>query len=90
MAKVVWTDQAIGDVVEIVEWISADKPNAAARVAETLMRAGNTLDQFPGRGRLIPHDRRELIALPNYLIRYRVENDQVTILEVRHAARSPE
>lgn len=89
MAKVVWTDQAIGDVVEIVEWISADKPNAAARVAETLMRAGDSLDQFPGRGRLIPHDRRELIALPNYLIRYRIENDRVTILEVRHAAREP-
>ena len=90
MAKVVWTDQAIGDVVEIVEWISADKPNAAARVAETLMRTGDSLDQFPGCGRLIPHDRRELIALPSYLIRYRVENGRVTILELRHAARRPE
>lgn len=90
MAKVIWTDQAIADVVEIVAWISTDKPNAAARVAETLMLAGDSLDQFPGRGRLIPHGRRELIALPSYLIRYRVENDRVTILEVRHAAREPE
>jgi plasmid stabilization system protein ParE len=90
VAKVIWTDQAIADVVEIVEWISADKPNAAARVAETLMHAGDSLDQFSGRGRPIPHDRRELIALPSYLIRYRVEDDRVTILEVRHGARRPE
>lgn len=54
------------------------------------MRAGDSLDQFPGRGRLVPHDRRELVALPNYLIRYRVEDDRVTILEVRHSAREPE
>jgi len=90
VAKVIWTDQAITDVVEIVGWISADKPYTAARVAEELLRSGNRLDLFPGRGRAIPQGRRELVVLPPYLIRYRIEGDQVTILEIRHAARRPD
>jgi len=89
VAKAIWTDQAITDVVEIVGWISADKPFTAARIAEELLDNGNRLDLFPGRGRAISHGRRELVILPPYLIRYRIEGDQVTILEVRHAARRP-
>lgn len=90
MAKVVWTDQAIADVVHIVAWISAERPRVAVRIAEKLFRAGYSLDQFPERGRTTSLGRRELIVMAPYLIRYRVENDQVTILEVRHAARKPE
>ena len=90
MAKVIWTDQAIADVIEIVDWISADKPGAGARVAEKLRKAGYSLDQFPERGRSISQGRREMVVMPPYLIRYRVEGARVTILEVRHAARKPD
>lgn len=90
MAKVVWTDQAIADVVEIVAWISAERPGVAVRIAEKLFRAGYSLDRFPERGRTTSLGRRELIVMAPYLIRYRVESDQVTILEVRHVARTPD
>lgn len=90
MAQVIWTDKALAGVTTIVAWISNDSPRAAARVADKLMDAGDSLDQFPERGRPISADRRELIVMAPYLIRYRVEHDQVTILEVRHAARKPD
>ncbi len=90
MAKVAWTDQAIADVVNIVAWISAERPRVAVRIAEKLFRAGYSLDQFPERGRTTSLGRRELIVMAPYLIRYRVEGAHVIILEVRHAARKPD
>jgi hypothetical protein len=48
-------------------------PDAAARVALTLIEAGNSLADFPHRGRPIPGTtRRELIAEFEYIIRHRV------------------
>lgn len=90
MAEVAWTDQAIADVAEIVAWVSSDKPLAAVRLARRLQEAGNRLDPFPGRGRALSRDRRELTVVPPYLIRYRVEDARVLILEVRHGARKPD
>ena len=90
VAKVIWTDKALAGLTSIIDWISADRPRAAVRIADKIMRAGDSLDQFSERGRTISRDRRELIVMAPYLIRYRVEGARVTILEVRHAARKPE
>jgi plasmid stabilization system protein ParE len=90
VAKVIWTDKALAGLTAIVDWISKDRPRAAIRIAEKIMRAGDSLDRFPERGRAISRDRRELIVMAPYLIRYRVETSRVTILEVRHAARNPD
>lgn len=90
MAEVVWADQAIADVVDIVAWIAPERPWAAARLAERLLQAGNALAQFSARGRSISQNRRELTVVAPYLIRYRVTADGVRILEVRHAAREPD
>lgn len=89
MAKVIWTDKALAGLTTIVDWISKDRPRAAIRIADKIMRAGDSLDHFPERGRILSRDRRELIVMAPYLIRYRVEGDRVIILEVRHAAREP-
>lgn len=90
VAEVIWTDRALADIEDLVGWISNDKPMAAVRMAERLQTSGDSLAHFPSRGRPISAGRRELTHVRPYLIRYRVEGDVVTILEVRHGAREPE
>ena len=89
MAKVVLADGAIADIADIMSWISDDNPRAALRIAERLMDTAGRLDLYPQRGRLIDAGRREIVVVTPYLIRYRIDGHQVTILEVRHSAREP-
>lgn len=90
MAKIVWTDRAVADVELIVDGLAAERPNAAARLANRLMTAGDGLDLFPLRGRRIGGGRRELTTVPPYLVRYRVTGELVEILQIRHGARDPD
>lgn len=90
MAEVVWTDRALADIEAIVQWISEDRPMAASRMAERLLAAGDSLEFQPLRGRSIARGRRELVFVAPYLILYRVQGDQVLILEVRHGAQEPD
>ena len=89
MAKIDWTDNAITDIANIMNWISGDSPVAARRIAERLVEIAGRLDRFPERGRLISSERREIVVVTPYLVRYRIDGDQVTVLEVRHSARGP-
>ena len=85
---VVWRARALADVSRIVRYIAADNPVAARKVGRELLLAGDSLTMFPRRGR--PGRRpetRELVAMPPYIIVYRVTGtDTVTILRVWHAA----
>jgi toxin ParE1/3/4 len=72
-----------------LRYIAADNPVAARRVGRELLLAGDNLMLFPRRGR--PGRRpetRELVAMPPYIIVYRVvaATDTVTILRIWHAA----
>jgi toxin ParE1/3/4 len=90
VAKVVWTDKAVADVVQIVGLIADETPVAASRLAQNLMKAGDSLDLFPSRGRAISGGRRQLVHVRPYLIRYRVRGGLVEILQVRHSAMKPD
>jgi toxin ParE1/3/4 len=59
-------------------------------VVARLLSAASALDAQPQRGRPIGKGRRELTTIPPYLIRYRVDDQIVSILEVRHGARQPD
>lgn len=60
------------------------------RVAETILTEGNSLVTFPNRGRPVPGTTmRELVTSYPYIIRYRVQGNDVVILRVRHGARRP-
>jgi toxin ParE1/3/4 len=85
---VVWAPQAIEDIARITRYIATENPVAAVRVARELLVAGDSLVTFPRRGRpdSLP-GRRELVALPPYVIVYRVlADDTVDILRIWHAA----
>ncbi|HEY5105215.1 MAG TPA: type II toxin-antitoxin system RelE/ParE family toxin [Caulobacteraceae bacterium] len=69
-------------------YIGQFAPLAAQRMALRLKFAGDSLDEHPDRGRLLGGGRRELLAVPPYLIRYRVRGETVQIIAVRHGARA--
>ena len=90
MVQVVWTRPALASLETIRAYISQFSPLAAQRMALRLTAAGMSIADFPERGRAIGKGRRELAAVPPYLIRYRIKGELVEILAVRHGARSPD
>lgn len=87
MAQVVWTDRALADVEAATAWVARHSPLAAQRLALRLIEAGDGLETFPLRGRDIGKGRRELPLVWPFVIRYRVRDDLVEVLEVWHGAR---
>jgi plasmid stabilization system protein ParE len=88
--RIVWTDDAVGNVEAIVTYISAFNPTAARRLAERLVAVADSLAEFPNRGRDVGEGRREMTTVWPYILRYRVRDDAVIILRVRHGARDEE
>jgi toxin ParE1/3/4 len=65
-------------------------PHAASHVARTLREVGDSLLSFPYRGRPVSGTAmREVMTAYPYVIRYRISDDEVVILRVRHASRRP-
>jgi plasmid stabilization system protein ParE len=59
-------------------------------MAARIIEAGNSLANFPYRGRSVAGTQlRETTLARPYIIRYRVESNRVLILRVRHGARRP-
>lgn len=91
MHEVVWSDTALAQLDAIGIYLERFNPKAAAEVAAHLLDAGNSLENFPHRGRPVPGtSMRELTTDYPYIIRYRVARDGIVrILRVRHTARRP-
>ncbi len=89
MRRVVWTEPAQADVLRIRRYIARFRPVAAARMAEDLFGAAEALGEYPDRGKPLTKSRRELLIISPYRLIYRVTEDEVLILRVRHMARRP-
>jgi len=88
--RVVWTGQADAMLAEALDYIAADRPRAALRWLDDVMRQSRSLAQFPDRGRIVPELRRPEIRellVAQYRIPYRRDDDQVTVLAVLHDRR---
>ncbi|WP_315764807.1 type II toxin-antitoxin system RelE/ParE family toxin [Sphingomonas sp. Y38-1Y] len=90
MAKVVWLRPAIVEIDQIAAYVRVFDPTAAERLAASLYALGESLSEFPNRGRPASNGARELVTLRPYIIRYLVLGDEVLILRVRHGARRPD
>jgi plasmid stabilization system protein ParE len=87
---VVWTLAAASGIQRAHDDIADFNPRAAMHVAETLRAEGDSLVNFPHRGRPVPGtNMRELVTSYPYIIRYRINGDEVVILRIRHTARRP-
>jgi toxin ParE1/3/4 len=86
--KIVWTPRAADDLDAAVGYISADRPDAAIRVANTIYSHVLALATMPHVGRIgeLPGTR-ELVFHPwPYIAVYRVDADTVRILRIRHTS----
>jgi addiction module RelE/StbE family toxin len=88
--RLVWTAAAVDDLDSIRAYIAQFSPLAAQRIAARLKAAAERLDEHAERGRRLGAGRRELVIVPPYLIRYRLDEDTVYILQIRHGARRPD
>jgi toxin ParE1/3/4 len=86
--EVLWTDAAVRDLDEIVDFIACDAAPHALDVFERLQRCALGLEVQAQRGRRVPElcglaalDYRELIERPWRLV-YRVEPRRVIVLAV--------
>lgn len=83
MRQVIWTRAALRDLQGIRVYIGQFNPTAARQVATRLKVAGDSLNELPDRGR--PAGRyREITAIWPYVLRYRLADDTVVVLRVRH------
>ena len=72
---------------ELVGYIAADNPSAAAMEAGRIMEAVKQLTTHPASGRTgRVFGTRELV-LPPYIIAYRVKGETIQILRILHEAR---
>ena len=87
-----WTGPALQNLLEITQYIKADKPEAARRFAKQIKEKVTRLARFPQSGRIVPEFQasglREVIV-GEYRIIYRVVSTklQVEILTVHHGTR---
>lgn len=88
--RIVWTDDAVGNVEAIVTYVSVFNAAAATNLAARFFAVADSLSEFPHRGRDVGDGRREMTTVWPYILRYRVVDETVIILRVRHGARDQE
>jgi toxin ParE1/3/4 len=90
MAQIIWTEPALDELNEIVEYIALSNPNAAQQLVHTVFNITQRLEQFPDSGRKPPELEmflyRELIINPCRVF-YKTENDKIYILHVMRQER---
>jgi len=88
--RVHWTENAIGHLVNIYEYIAINSPTFAKRMVDRITRRSEQIADHPFSGRKVPEyeadDVRELIETP-YRVIYRIKSDQIDVLAVIHGAR---
>jgi len=88
--RVIWAPRALIRVVEIGQYIAADRPDAARPWAIALFERAATLGKHPRRGRRVPEAGRDEIREVlhgDYRLIYRVEPARLVVLTVRHGRR---
>lgn len=90
--KVIWTDEAIVDLRELVAFIAQDNPIAAVKLGETLIQKSMILAEHPRIGRMLrksPNDSLRELIVPPYRVIYEID-DQASAIFIRllwHGAR---
>jgi toxin ParE1/3/4 len=91
MVKIVWTEQAVFDLKDILDFISKDSRRYAENQIRRIRTKTLILKTLPKSGRIVPElgimQLRELIE-GNYRIVYRIlSNDLIEVLTIHHSAR---
>lgn len=88
--KVCWTDEALGHLDAIHDYIARNSEIYARRMVDRLTSRSKQIGRFPQSGRMVPEyhdvDIREVIEGP-YRIIYRILSKQIDVVAVMHSAR---
>ncbi|QLE57316.1 type II toxin-antitoxin system RelE/ParE family toxin [Nostoc sp. TCL26-01] len=87
--KIVWTRLALADLDAAYDYIAASDPNAATDTIDRIEKALDALLKYPQIGKVgrILGTRELTITRTPFIIPYRLEADQITILAIIHGAR---
>lgn len=88
--NIVWSARSERDLESIHAYIAQVAPLAAQRFALRLVAAVESLVDSPHRGRLVRGTVRELVAIPPYVVRYRIRAGSVEIVRIKHGAQLPD
>jgi len=90
MAKVIWTEPALDQVREILEFVAKKSSSKGEQLSAKLFHAVDLLETNPRMGRQVPEFRlahlRELIV-NSHRILYLLRNDICSIVTVVHSSR---
>ncbi len=90
MARINWTNQALGDLQAIGDFIGRDAPTFSQIFVDKVFETVERLENFPRSGRIVPEinqDKIREIILGSYRVVYLLDEDEVNILTVFHASR---
>lgn len=89
MRRVIWSESAEADYLDILRHIADDNPDAAERVLHAIQKTGNALANFATghQGRVAGTYEKSVARLP-YIVVYALTDDKtLAILRVIHTAR---
>ena len=84
---IIWSPLAIQRVNDIAQYIAQDYYDAAIKWIDTIFEQVERLISFPQSGRILPETNRKQIReilYKNYRIIYRLDEQTINILTVRH------
>ena len=90
MMRIVWSPEAIGDLLALRAYIAEDDPAAARRVAERIVSLVETLladNPAIGRPGRVSGTRELVVTRTHYVVPYRVKDATIQVLRVYHGAR---
>jgi len=88
--RVIWTENAISELIELQRFVELDKPEAARKLTQKILTFVERLVQHPylGRPGREPETRELIVPGTPYIIPYRIVRERLEILAVHHAARN--
>ncbi len=83
-----WTKRAVRNLESVLDYIARDNELAAIKFKDFIIDKVAVLEQHPHIGRTCDvQGARELVIHENYIVVYRVRNESLEILRIRHARR---
>jgi addiction module RelE/StbE family toxin len=87
--KILWTGPARQDLREIFTYIAEENPKAARALLAAIKARVSVLENNPqiGRAGRVEGTRELVLTRTNYILPYRIKDQQIQILAVFHGAR---
>jgi toxin ParE1/3/4 len=84
---IVWSPRGIGHLTQLRSYVARDNPQAANRIAGTLLDAVERLAELPNLGRpgRVAGTRELVVPGTPYVIPYRLRGDRLEVIAVFHA-----